>query len=179
MPLSEPGCDRRQYHTRDIQEKGFFRADGLWDIEGHMRDTKTYPFVNSHRGTIEPGEAVHDMLLRITIDDDMVIHGAEAVTVMGPYSLCGDIAPDYEQLIGLRVGAGFHREVKKRLGGVQAARICLNYSIQWRLSVTRRFMPPETQRGAILDCQRIRPLHRATSAPGILMPATPCAPTAP
>ena len=43
--------------------------------------------------------------------------GAEAVTVMGPYSLCGDIAPDYEQLIGLRVGAGFHREVKKRLGG--------------------------------------------------------------
>ena len=117
MPLSEPGCDRRQYHTRDIQVKGFFRADGLWDIEGHMRDTKTYPFVNSHRGTIDPGEAVHDMLLRITIDDDMVIHGAEAVTVMGPYSLCGDIAPDYEQLIGLRVGAGFHREVKKRLGG--------------------------------------------------------------
>tara|TARA_R100000687_G_scaffold83141_1_gene84870 strand:- start:2405 stop:3022 length:618 start_codon:yes stop_codon:yes gene_type:complete len=117
MPLSDPGCERRQYHTRDIQVKGFFRADGLWDIEGHMRDTKTYPFENAHRGTIEPGDAVHDMLLRITIDDQMVIHGAEAVTVAGPYTLCGDIAPDYERLIGLRIGAGFHREVKKRLGG--------------------------------------------------------------
>ena len=97
--------------------KGYFRADGLWDIEGHMRDTKTYPFENAHRGIVEAGEAVHDMLLRITVDDDMLIHGAEAVTVAGPYTLCGDIAPDYEQLVGLRVGAGFHREVKKRLGG--------------------------------------------------------------
>lgn len=117
MPLSDPGVERRHYHTRDIQVQGFFRADGLWDIEGHMRDTKTYPFENSHRGVIDTGEPVHNMRLRITIDDTMLIQGAEAVTEDGPYNICGDIAVDYEQLIGLRIGPGFHREVKKRLGG--------------------------------------------------------------
>jgi hypothetical protein len=118
-PLSDSGVERRHYHTRGIEVRGYHRADGLWDIEGHMRDTKTYPFVNSHRGEITPGDPVHDMWLRITIDDDMTIHGAEAKTAAGPYTLCGDIAPAYEQLIGLRIGPGFHRAVKQRLGGVQ------------------------------------------------------------
>jgi len=117
MPLSDPGVERRHYHTRAIEVQGYFRADGLWDIEGHMRDTKTYPFVNSHRGEILPGAPIHDMWLRITLDDDLVIQGAEAATEAGPYNICGDIAPDYIRLIGLKIGPGFHREVKKRLGG--------------------------------------------------------------
>lgn len=116
-PLSDPGVERRHYHTRGIEVRGYFRADGLWDIEGHMRDTKTYAFENSHRGEVAAGEPVHDMWLRITIDDAMTIQGAEAVTAAGPYGLCGDIAPAYEQLIGLRIGPGFHRAVKARLGG--------------------------------------------------------------
>lgn len=117
MPLSDPGVDRRHYHTRAVEVKGYLRADGLWDIEGHMRDTKTYAFENSHRGTVETGEPVHDMWLRITLDDSLTIQGAEAATEAGPYRICGDIAPDYEQLIGLRIGPGFHRAVKQRLGG--------------------------------------------------------------
>ncbi|MEC9267326.1 MAG: DUF2889 domain-containing protein [Alphaproteobacteria bacterium] len=117
MPLSDPGVERRHYHTRDIQVRGYFRADGLWDIEGHMRDTKTYAFENSHRGEVAAGEPVHDMWLRITIDDTMLIHGAEAATESSPYDVCHAITPSYEQLIGLRIGPGFHRAVKQRLGG--------------------------------------------------------------
>ena len=116
MPLSDPGVRRQHYHTRAIEVQGFFREDGLWDIEGHMRDTKTYTFNNHDRGDIHAGEPIHDMLLRITIDDTMLIVGAEASTESSPYSICGEIAPAYEKLIGLRIGAGFHREVKKRLG---------------------------------------------------------------
>lgn len=116
-PLSDHGVERRHYHTRDIQVRGYYRADGLWEIEGHMRDTKTYGFHGSHRGDIAAGEPVHDMWLRITVDDTLLIHGAEAVTEAGPYRVCDQINAAYDQLIGLRVGPGFHRAVKQRLGG--------------------------------------------------------------
>ena len=42
----------------------------------------------------------------------------EVVTDKSPYQICGDVAPDFRKLIGLRIGAGFHREVRARLGGV-------------------------------------------------------------
>src|SRR5207344_2850475 len=35
-----------------------------------------------------------------------------------PYRMCGDIAPDFRKLIGLRIGGGFHRAARERLGGV-------------------------------------------------------------
>ena len=40
MPLSEPAA-ARLLHLRDISLRGYHRADGLFDIEAHIRDTKT------------------------------------------------------------------------------------------------------------------------------------------
>jgi hypothetical protein len=40
------------------------------------------------------------------------------VTDSSPYRMCGDITPDFRKLIGLRVGGGFNRAVRERLGGV-------------------------------------------------------------
>jgi hypothetical protein len=97
---------------------GYRRADGLWDIEGHLVDTKTYAFDNRHRGRLEAGDPVHEMWLRITIDDDLLIHEAEAVTDHSPYSICPDITPSFSRLKGLTIGGGFRRKVAERLGGV-------------------------------------------------------------
>ena len=79
MPLSEPAA-REKLHTRTVTCEGFRRADGLWDIEGHMTDVKTYGFDNSWRGRVEPGEPLHGMWLRLTIDEDFTIRAAEAFT---------------------------------------------------------------------------------------------------
>lgn len=117
MPLSDP-ADREHIHTRDIDCRGYRRADGLWDVEGHLTDVKSYPFTNDFRGTITPGEPLHDMWIRITIDDSLTIVAAEAVTDRGPYHLCGDITPNYQRLVGLSITAGFTRKVRERLGGV-------------------------------------------------------------
>ena len=117
MPLSPP-ADREPIHTRAITCRGYRRADGLWDIEGHLKDTKSYAFDNRHRGRIVPGEPIHEMWLRLTVDDRLTIVGAEAATEAGPFAICGAIAPTYTQLIGLRIGPGFSRKVKERLGGV-------------------------------------------------------------
>lgn len=117
MPLSPP-IGRQHLHTRRVVCQGFFRDDGLWDIEGRITDEKTYEHANEWRGPLKPGDFVHDMSIRLTIDHTFTIVDAEAVTDKSPYSMCGDIAPAFRKLVGLRIGGGFHRAVRERLGGV-------------------------------------------------------------
>ncbi|MFC7734690.1 DUF2889 domain-containing protein [Roseomonas sp. GCM10028921] len=117
MPLSAP-AEREPLHRRAITMHGYRRADGLFDIEGHLEDTKTYPFGNLDRGTIQPGEALHGMWLRLTVDDDLTILACEAVTDFSPYSICPGAAQNFAALAGVRIGPGFTRAVKERVGGV-------------------------------------------------------------
>ncbi len=117
MPLPPPSSARRHYHTRTIEGFGYFREDGMWDLEAHLTDIKPYDFDSTDRGHVPAGEPVHDMWLRVTIDDSFEIREAEAVTDKGPYSICGSIAPAYEQLVGLTIGPGFKKKALAKLGG--------------------------------------------------------------
>ena len=117
MPLSPP-VGRQHLHTRRVTCQGFYRDDGLWDIEGRITDTKTYEHGNEWRGPLKPGDFVHDMSIRLTLDHRFTILDVEAVTDKSPYRMCGDIAPDFKKLIGLRIGRGFSKAVRERLGGV-------------------------------------------------------------
>jgi hypothetical protein len=117
MPLSPP-TGRQHLHTRRVTCQGFFREDGLWDIEGRITDEKTYEHPNEWRGPLRAGDFVHDMSIRLTLDHKFTIVDIEAVTDRSPYQVCGNVAPDFRKLIGLRIGGGFHREVRARLGGV-------------------------------------------------------------
>ena len=117
MPLSPP-VGRQHLHTRRVTCQGFYREDGLLDIEGRITDEKTYEHANEWRGTMKPGDLVHDMSIRVTLDHRFTIVDVEAVTDSSPYRICGDIAPNFKKLIGLRIGAGFNKAVRERLGGV-------------------------------------------------------------
>jgi len=118
MPLSPP-VGRQHLHTRRVTCQGFFRDDGLLDIEGRITDEKTYEHANEWRGPLKPGDFVHDMSIRLTLDHRFVIVDVEAVTDKSPYSMCGNITPNFKRLIGLRVGGGFNRAVRERLGGTE------------------------------------------------------------
>ncbi|MBX9812406.1 MAG: DUF2889 domain-containing protein [Burkholderiales bacterium] len=119
MPLPNP-APRKLMHIRAIECKGYEREDGLWDIEAHLVDTKTYVHTRREGGRErEPGEPVHNMWLRLTIDLDLKIHDVEAATDDGPYSICGDITPGFKSLIGLTIGAGWRREIAACVGGVK------------------------------------------------------------
>lgn len=118
MPFSA-AAPREHIHTRSIDCRGFRREDGLWDIEGHLADTKTYGFSNDFRGEMPPGAPVHDMWLRITVDDRLVIHAIEAVTEASPYSLCTAVTSNFQRLKGLRIYPGFHKQVRELLGGTE------------------------------------------------------------
>ena len=118
MPLSGPVA-REPLPHRAIDCHGFRRADGLWDIEARLVDTKTYGFENRHRGEIEPGDAIHDMWLRLTVDDGFVIRRVEASTDASPFAVCPAITPAFAKLEGVTLGRGWSREVRQRLGGVK------------------------------------------------------------
>ena len=116
MPLS-PSADREVQHTRSIEINGYRRMDGLFDIEAHLTDVKSFGQTNFDRGFIDAGEPIHDMWLRLTLDDTMEIVAAEAVSDKTPYMMCPTAAPNFSRLIGLRIKAGFLREANHLVGG--------------------------------------------------------------
>jgi Protein of unknown function (DUF2889) len=118
MPLS-PASPRQHIHARQVHCRGYRRDDGLWDIEGHLTDTKTYAFDSDYRGRIEAGDPVHEMWVRLTVDDDLIVRGVEAVTDKSPFPICPAIAPNFTRLIGLSIRPGFLSKVRERLGGVE------------------------------------------------------------
>lgn len=119
MPLPEP-APRKLMHTRQIECKGYEREDGLWDIEAHLVDTKTTVHTRRQGGRErQPGEPVHNMWLRLSIDLDLKIHDVEAVTDDGPYPHCGAIAPNFKKLKGVTIGPGWRRKTLELLGGIK------------------------------------------------------------
>jgi hypothetical protein len=118
MPLSPP-APREKLHTRSIQIEGFERADGLYDIEARLADHKARGFSNLDRGVVGPDEPLHEMLMRLTIDEQMVIVSAEASTEHGPFNQCSGGAASYALLAGLQIKAGFLKEAAARLGGIR------------------------------------------------------------
>ena len=57
-----------------------------------MTDTKTYGLENRDRGRIEPEEPIHEMWLRLTIDEEFQVRDIEAVTDAGPFAICPRMA---------------------------------------------------------------------------------------
>lgn len=127
--LPRPTVPRQLSHTRRITCEGYEREDGLWDIEGHLVDVKTSDWPKRSGGDDLPaGSPAHEMWLRLTIDLDMNIHEAVAVTSAGPHAGCGDVTSKFRVLVGRRIDRGWLRgEVAESLRGVQG---CTH---QWEL----------------------------------------------
>ncbi len=116
MPLSPPTA-REHLHTRDVRCEGFKRRDGLWDIEAHLTDVKTFSFPNRDRGgEIEAGEPLHGMSLRVTLDLDFTIRGIEAVTDYSPFHICVNASTAMKRLVGLRIAPNWLDKVRQIIG---------------------------------------------------------------
>lgn len=116
MPLP-PAARRRHVHVRTIECHGYQREDGLWDVEGRLVDRKSTDFQSLHGRSVAAGEPVHEMWVRMTVDEDLVVHDILAVTDSAPYPVCPAAAAAVASLRGLRIAAGWTAEVRRRLGG--------------------------------------------------------------
>ena len=118
MPLPAPSSPRVHRHTRNIRAEAFEREDGYWDIDAHITDAKTR-VVELATSTLQPNQPIHDLWLRITVDLQLTIHAADAVSDAVPYAgYCDTIGPAYKKLVGLNLLKGFRQGVKERLGGI-------------------------------------------------------------
>jgi hypothetical protein len=98
--------------------EAFARDDGLWDLDACIRDIKAHD-ITLPSGPRPGGLPVHDLKLRVTIDRDMNVVDAEAVSDAVPYpGFCDTIAPAYKKLIGLSLLKHFRLHLKDRLSGV-------------------------------------------------------------
>lgn len=118
MPLPQPQ-PREHIHTRDITCTGYRREDGLWDIEGHLTDTKTYAFSNSERGDVTPGIPIHEMWIRLTMTDTLEIKAVDTATDFSPFAICREVTPNFQRLVGLQIGPGWRKKALAKVGGIE------------------------------------------------------------
>ncbi len=153
MPLSAPVAEREHLHDRRYEFQGFHRKDGLWDIEGRMTDSKTYSFPNDWRGEVKAGDWVHDMRIRLTLDSHFVVTDIEVSTDSSPFAICGDVAPNFAVVKGLKVGPGWNKKLKELLGGSQGcthhvemlgAMATVAYQTIWGQKARQRRVKPES-----------------------------------
>lgn len=111
-----PAAPRKILHQRAVRCDGYLRADGLWEVEASLLDTKCTDFVQILRGPQRAGAPVHDMKLRITVDDDLTITAIESVMSTTPLLACQDVRQYLHELIGVRFVSGWQKEARARIG---------------------------------------------------------------
>ena len=115
MGLSTPMA-RKPLHTRQIEMTGYEREDGLFDIEGHLQDLRPCDY-RMAEGPRRADEPMHDLWIRLTLNDNFEVVEAEAAMPVGAFSVCSEIAPNFANLKGLKIGPGWNKNVRQRVGG--------------------------------------------------------------
>jgi len=118
---AEAPVTREELHFRRIDMRGYARSDGLYEIEGRVTDRKPHDFV-SPNGTkrVPAHQPIHDMGVRLVFDAAMEIQAVHTFTESAPYADCLEGGRALQDLKGLRIGSGWSREVRARLGGARS-----------------------------------------------------------
>lgn len=112
------GSEREELHHRQIDLRFFRRQDGLFEVEGRVLDRKTHPFRRVLQDRDTPaGTSLHDITVRLVVDESLLVHDASATFEASPFGLCREAANTLAPLKGLRIGAGWNRRVRELLGG--------------------------------------------------------------
>jgi len=119
MALPNASPERQLQHRRNIDVQIYSRGNGLWEVDAHITDVRARD-IQMTFGLLPAGQPIHDMLLRLVIDERFNILEAGAQTTAMPYrGECNSYGDVYSRLVGLNLMQGFRHAVKERLGGVQ------------------------------------------------------------
>ena len=119
MALPTAAPERQLKHRRRIDVQIYSRGNGQWEVEARITDVRTRE-TRLASGSLPAGMPIHDMLLRLVVDERFNIVEAGAQTEAMPYSgECDAYGDAYARLVGLNLMRGFRQAVKERLGGVQ------------------------------------------------------------
>jgi hypothetical protein len=119
MALPTAASDRQLKHRRSIDVQVYSRGNGLWEVDAHITDRRP-DATRLATGWLPAGQPIHDMLLRLVVDERFNVVEAGAETRAMPYpGECNSFGNAYGRLVGLNLMQGFRRAVKERLGGVK------------------------------------------------------------
>lgn len=120
MPLPTAAPERQLKHRRSIDVQIYARGNGLWEVDAQIRDVRNAD-TRMARGILPAGEPIHEMLLRLVVDEQFNVVEAGAETTAMPYpGHCEAYGDVYGRLVGLNLLKGFRHAVKERVGGIQA-----------------------------------------------------------
>ena len=119
MPLSTPTVARTPQHIRQVNYRSFERADGLWDIEGELLDTKAIdqPRPNGD-GVRKAGEPIHHMLIRVTVNTQLQVQAIEACMHAHPVQGCPGALDAMQRMVGCSMARGWRTSIDTHLAGV-------------------------------------------------------------
>lgn len=122
MALPPASPDRQLRHRRSIDVEVHARGNGQWEVDARLTDVRARPALLAGR-IREAGVPIHDMMLRIVVDEQFNILEAGSGVEWMPYPGQCDQAvqggiDDYARLVGLNLMQGFRQAVRQRLGGV-------------------------------------------------------------
>jgi hypothetical protein len=115
----DSGERRRLMHRRSIECTGYLRNDGLWEVEARLVDTKPFAQRDHFRGELQPGDPVHDIGVRLAVDDALTIREAETTMRATPFPTCVDVEPILQRLVGERIGPGWGDLVRRMIGRLE------------------------------------------------------------
>ena len=116
MPLP-PSVPRDELHLRRIELTGYRRHDGLYDIEARMVDTKKSEIKLLDGRRLPAGEALHDMSVRIVVDEALTVVDIVASTDAAPFGICREATDTLQTMKGLKIAHGWSQAVRERLSG--------------------------------------------------------------
>ena len=118
MPLPEPQ-PRNHLHLRNVVFRGYQRQDRLWDIEAELQDTKAKTLDIPGEGPIQAGEPIHDLAIRVTIDDAFVVRSIAVAMDSVPHRECPMAQAPMQAMVGCTLGGGWRQAIERNLGGIQ------------------------------------------------------------
>ena len=119
MALPTAASERELKHRRSIDVQIYARGNGLWEVDARITDVRPQE-TRMVTGMLPAGAPIHDMLLRLVVDERFNVIEAGAQTSVMPYpGECDNYGDVYGRLVGLNLMEGFRQAVKERLGGVQ------------------------------------------------------------
>lgn len=150
MPLPDSG-DRTELHLRRIEMRGYRRSDGFYEVDGRVVDTKTYAVHFESAHPRQAGEPIHDMWVRLVVDDNLLVKDIVAVTDSSPFDACPEAVDAMRSIVGERIKAGWSAMVKERLGGARGCTHLMELLIPMATAAYQTLSTVRLARPDILD----------------------------
>src|SRR5690606_22495146 len=64
-------------------------------------------------------DLIHDMSVRLTLDDTFTVVDIEVTTDASPFTICPNVAPNFKVIKGERIKKGWHQRLKDLLGNTK------------------------------------------------------------